>query len=131
MSEAEVELHLAERWDWNDPDGRERAGAHLDRAMELDPEDPQAYLGRAALADASEGQAQAAAWLSRALDVAPENLGVLRSELLFRLTRPELPARTRPPTSEIVAALEQTATTALELLARHQLGAQGDTMKAR
>ena len=37
MAEAEVELHLAARWDWNDEEGRARAIEHLDRSIELNP----------------------------------------------------------------------------------------------
>lgn len=133
LTEAEVELHLAARWDWTDEKGRGEATAHLARAMELDPGNPGAYLMRAAVAAASGADAEAGTWLYRAVDLAPDDPAVLRSELVFRFFAPEVPASAGRSIDDVAAALVMRATTAsqYDALARYFLEAGSDTMEAR
>lgn len=133
MSEAEVELHLAAQWSVDDEESRSAALAHLDRALELRPEDPSAYLMQAALARASGAEGEAATWLSRAVDLAPDDPAVLRSELVFRLDAPDAPLQTGRALADVALALETHAETAMQYdaLARYHLEVEKDVTEAR
>lgn len=133
MSEAEVELHLAARWSWTEDATREKAIAHLERSIELAPEDPSAYVMRAALAESVGARAEAATWLSRAVDLAPDDPAVLRGELLFRISSSTISLSTGRTIAEVAESLEKRAITAAQydVLARYHLEAEGDTMEAR
>ena len=133
MSEAEVELHLATRWDWENEEARKNAIDQINRAIELEPTAPAAYLVRAALSETAGSAAEAGTWLSRALNLAPDDARVLRSELVFRTTNPSIPLDDKRDLAEVVRLLEERASTAAEYdaVARYYLEADKDTMEAR
>lgn len=133
MSEAEVELHLAGRWTAGDEETRAAALGHLERAIELEPNEPSPYLMRAELARVSGAEAEAATWLSRAATLAPGDPAVLRSELIFHLDAPDTLEQTLRAVDDVAAALEDSATTAAQYdaLARYHLEVEDDAMEAR
>ena len=133
MSEAEVDAHLAARWDWSTEKGRSRAESRLARAIELAPDRASFRLVAAALAQASGATERAAEALSTAIRLAPDDAEVMRSELVFRT---ESLAGRLPDTrtnEELAAELEAKATTASEYdaLAQYYLQLENEVMEAR
>ncbi|MEM9729225.1 MAG: tetratricopeptide repeat protein [Myxococcota bacterium] len=133
VDDSDLALHMAARWDWRTEKGRARASEALARAIEVEPDNAEAYLLAAALADASGDVDGAASALEQAIQADPDDRYVVRAQLIFVLGHPDLPLSDSRTPAQLADLLEASAATAPEFdaLARYAVQVEGAVMDGR